>query len=301
MGYGADVAEFAMDHGIHDFCEACELYNDAGCDSSDDVYNDAPLLIDTEERCRDACAKLLGEGVLAVDLEGVNLCRHGEICIITVATRIGAVFLFDVTQLGGIAFSCGLQQILESAHIEKLFFDCRADADALYHLFQVMPNNILDLQVLRHRVSGGRGTHVQGLATVLKDILSPAELQEAEHLKTAGTALFAPEKGGSYEAWKLRPLHKVLEKYCAQDVRHLFTMRDTWTECPLTTTQWRAVSERRMVNQIRSISFVNGLHRAKADFAFTKDWLCPAQAQPSSAPAASDGPAPKKRRRGRCA
>ena len=32
MGYGADVAEFAADHGITDFDLACEMYNDPGCD-----------------------------------------------------------------------------------------------------------------------------------------------------------------------------------------------------------------------------------------------------------------------------
>ena len=42
MGYGADVAEFAADHGITDLSEACELYNDPGIDFDDfrDDYDD---------------------------------------------------------------------------------------------------------------------------------------------------------------------------------------------------------------------------------------------------------------------
>ena len=40
MGYGADVAEFAADHGITDFDEACELYNDPGPDLDD--FGDPP-------------------------------------------------------------------------------------------------------------------------------------------------------------------------------------------------------------------------------------------------------------------
>eukprot|EP00929_Paragymnodinium_shiwhaense_P110345 TRINITY_DN77286_c0_g1_i1.p1 TRINITY_DN77286_c0_g1~~TRINITY_DN77286_c0_g1_i1.p1 ORF type:complete len:219 (-),score=53.51 TRINITY_DN77286_c0_g1_i1:91-747(-) len=40
MGYGADVAEFAADHGITDFAEACELFNDPG-GSYDDYLDDA--------------------------------------------------------------------------------------------------------------------------------------------------------------------------------------------------------------------------------------------------------------------
>ena len=38
MGYGADVAEFAADHGITDFDLACEMYNDPGIDFDFDDF-----------------------------------------------------------------------------------------------------------------------------------------------------------------------------------------------------------------------------------------------------------------------
>ena len=43
MGYGADVAEFAAEHGITDFDLACEMYNDPGDDfPADDGDSDEP-------------------------------------------------------------------------------------------------------------------------------------------------------------------------------------------------------------------------------------------------------------------
>merc|ERR1712032_1658372 len=49
-------------------------------------------------------------------------------------------------------------------------------------------------------------------------------------------------------------------------------MRDLWSGC-LSTAYWRAVSEKRLLNQINDQSFVKGPHRAMKDFAFTDEWL----------------------------
>ena len=45
---------------------------------------------------------------LAVDLEGVNLGRHGTITVITIATR-DVVYIFDILKLGPSAFNDGLK------------------------------------------------------------------------------------------------------------------------------------------------------------------------------------------------
>ena len=256
----------------------------------------AAEIVDTEQRCRAVCAELLQDKALAVDIEGVNLCRHGEICIVQVAKRTGPVFLFDVVALGKTAFSSGLQEVLESDSVAKLLFDCRADADALHHLWQVTPRNVLDMQVLRDKANGGLDSFVHGLAKVLKDLLSPRKLEKAERVKAAGVALFAPEKGGSYDVWKKRPLPDVLQTYCAQDVQHLFAMKDKWGGC-LSTARLRAVSEKRMLNQIRDKSFEKGPHRALKDFDFTDEWLSPMDSNDSEA-AGSLAPVSKKQKTG---
>ena len=41
-------------------------------------------VVDTLQSCRAACADLAKEGSVAVDIEGVDLCRLGEVCIIQV-------------------------------------------------------------------------------------------------------------------------------------------------------------------------------------------------------------------------
>mmetsp|Transcript_57433 Transcript_57433/g.134476 ORF Transcript_57433/g.134476 Transcript_57433/m.134476 type:complete len:255 (+) Transcript_57433:50-814(+) len=228
-------------------------------------------LVDTEEHCRQVCQDVLQQDEVAVDIEGVDLSRHGEICVMQIAKRTGPVFLIDITTLGETAFSFGLRDVLESEQLAKLFFDCTCDADALYHLWHVLPRHVLDMQVLHEKATGNRNDRVRGLAKVLPQFLHPSGLEEAGRVKEAGLALFAPEKGGSYEVWKTRPLAWALQKYCAQDVQHLFMMKDRWSSC--LSTNLRAVSERRMLRQARDACFTKGPHRSLKDFAFTDDRL----------------------------
>lgn len=224
-------------------------------------------LIDTPERCRSACNELRGERLLALDIEGVDICRTGEICILQIAKRVGTVYLFDVTVLGELAFANGLREILESEDIAKLLFDCRADGDALYHLFGVKPTNILDMQVLRVRSVFGTSQYLDGYAKVLKDVLPSDALQEAERVKAAGVQLFSPQIGGRYEVWRERPLEPALLMYCAQDVSCLFIMLDVLGKW-LNVEDLRAISEKRMHRWINTPFFVKGPHMALVDFDF---------------------------------
>merc|ERR1712238_516456 len=56
------------------------------------------------------------------------------------------------------------------------------------------------------------------------------------------------------------------------DVHHLFAMRDRWGAA-LPTAHWRAVSEKRMLNQIKAATFAAGAQRSLKDFAFTEEWV----------------------------
>ncbi|CAE7811809.1 Exd1 [Symbiodinium sp. CCMP2592] len=187
-----------------------------------------PCWIDELQDCRSVCDVLLQVDAIAVDVEGVDLGRAGEICIIQVSTRMRQVYLFDITTLGRAAFRSGLKELLESVDVVKLFYDCRSDADALHHLHGVRLANVLDLQVLFTHQSGQRSGQLPGMAKALGQVLSYEEHQEAKGIKAAGTGMFAPEKGGNIQVWKLRPLPQLLVRYCAQDVRHLFAMWAAW-------------------------------------------------------------------------
>lgn len=174
-------------------------------------------------------------GAIAVDLEGVNLSRNGSVCIvqIAVARRGAPIFLFDISALGDAAFAGNesLRGLLEDAELEKLFFDCRADLNALLFLHGVATCNVVDLQLsdIAHRlVKGVHCDRVSGLGYIVEKTphaqMEPNEAAALAACKAAARGLFVPELGGSYEVWHERPLPAVLREYCT-DAALFFTLR----------------------------------------------------------------------------
>ncbi|KAF2023299.1 hypothetical protein EK21DRAFT_118906 [Setomelanomma holmii] len=89
-----------------------------------------------------------------VDLEGVNLSRHGSISILQIhVLPTSKTYLVDVHILKEEAFSTSasnghtLKSILESEKIPKAFFDIRNDSDALYSLYGIKVASIWDIQL----------------------------------------------------------------------------------------------------------------------------------------------------------
>ncbi|XP_050810783.1 piRNA biogenesis protein EXD1 isoform X4 [Gopherus flavomarginatus] len=86
------------------------------------------------------------QSVLGMAAEGVNLCRHGRLCWLQVATR-SRVFLFDIFLLGPRVFKNGLQVVLEDKNILKVMHDCRLISDCLSHQHGIILSNVFDTQV----------------------------------------------------------------------------------------------------------------------------------------------------------
>ncbi|KAI1203379.1 ribonuclease H-like domain-containing protein [Nemania serpens] len=173
-----------------------------------------------------------------MDLEGINLCRHGTVSLLQVHSRpMGQNYLVDITTLGRAAFKAKgkrsritLRSILESEDIPKVFFDVRCDSDALYHHFQIRLQNIHDIQLMELVTRRYRRTKVAGLRQCIEADMS---LKKTEKLKwkaakEAGSSLFAPEKGGDYAVFDQRPLREEIMTYCAQDVRYLPRLWDLY-------------------------------------------------------------------------
>lgn len=115
MGYGADVADFADEHGIDNFDEACELYNDVG--DLDDVFDGRDrsrsprrsqlfdvdgtpcFWLDTQSQVDSSVAKLALLASVAVDVEGENLGHKGRAATIQLATQ-EACYIVDLAKLG---------------------------------------------------------------------------------------------------------------------------------------------------------------------------------------------------------
>jgi exonuclease 3'-5' domain-containing protein 1 len=107
------------------------------------------ILLDDPEKCADAMRALIAAGEpCAVDFEGIALSRTGALCLAQVAPPNGPVYLVDVARMGADAFKTGaLGALLEAKHLLKLVFDCRGDADALFHQFGVRMRGVFDVQV----------------------------------------------------------------------------------------------------------------------------------------------------------
>ncbi|XP_009987003.1 PREDICTED: exonuclease 3'-5' domain-containing protein 1, partial [Tauraco erythrolophus] len=84
--------------------------------------------------------------VVSIAGEGVNLCRHGKLSWLEIATK-SRIFLFDIFLLGPQAFKNGLQMVLEDKNILKVMHDCRWISDCLFHQYGVLLVNVFDTQV----------------------------------------------------------------------------------------------------------------------------------------------------------
>lgn len=177
---------------------------------------------------------LLDKSDIAVDFEGVALCRTGELCIVQIAQLGRDAVLVDICALGERAFAEGrLRELFESEEVLKLGYDGRADYDALNAL-GVRMRGYFDCQVLyctrRDQRGGRRDPFVKGLGAALVDLLSPTEAASLTKIKKTGLQLFAPYLGGSYEVWRARPLNPLLITYAVADVAYLHRMRLEWRD-----------------------------------------------------------------------
>ena len=169
---------------------------------------------------------------LYLDIEGINLGRHGSISIIELLVAPqNHVYLIDVHVLRALAFSTKsvttgetFQSILESPSIPKVFFDVRNDSDALHGHFGIRLAGVVDLQLLENATRpGGRRTFVSGLMRCIeRDApMTYAEKEAWQVTKERGRRLFAPELGGSYAVFDVRPVTQQIREYCVQDVLFL--------------------------------------------------------------------------------
>jgi exonuclease 3'-5' domain-containing protein 1 len=231
-----------------------------------------PVFVEDPGELAKICNKLLlsGEDV-AVDFEGVDLCRHGELCIVQLATK-ESVWIVDVHTMGEKAFDEGrLRELLESPSVLKIGYDGRADSDALFHLHQTRMANFYDLQITsckrQDKLECHRDRFVHGLGKATDVYLrtSGEKAPLGAAAKAKGRALFVPEMGGSYDVWKKRPLDPALIEYAAGDVKILHKMKAAWLEYAPESLN-TAASTTRIQKAINCSKAAKGRHMAIKDF-----------------------------------
>lgn len=167
---------------------------------------------------------------LYVDIEGVNLSRHGSVSILQIyVLPLKHTYLIDIVGLGKKAFDTAgnngetLKTIFESELIPKAFFDIRNDSDALHGHFGIKFAGVEDIQLMELATRAFNRRCVNGLSRCIeKDVqMNGAEKIAWMRAKDKGKALFAPERGGTYEVFNQRPLREDIIQYCVQDVQLL--------------------------------------------------------------------------------
>ena len=175
---------------------------------------------------------------VAVDLEGLKLCRHGPIALaqLCLSSDLQTTYVIDVTRLGYHAFNTctfdgvSLRRVFQDPVIRKCLYDPRNDSDALFHQFNIALAGVYDLQTAEVAMRRSRGLgvrFVQGLFRCLStqpDFLTEEQKRFAEIVNEAGKRLFEPDFGGSYDIFTHRPLHPSILVYASHDARYLIPL-----------------------------------------------------------------------------
>jgi hypothetical protein len=156
--------------------------------------------------------EIAGEACLSLDCEGINLGRQGKVSLVQISTA-NRCFLFDVlTETPQSEMIIYLKTVLEDASITKIIHDCRADSDALHHLFGI------DL----------KGVHdTQAWQITMLPILNRLNLNDT--LKTFGCKINTVRNSLVYRSnpkyWATRPLTKEMIEWASEDVVTLFALQ----------------------------------------------------------------------------
>lgn len=188
---------------------------------------------------------------LYIDIEGVNLSRHGTVSILQIYVQpADRTYLIDIHTLKETAFTTegtrghSLKSIFESDAIPKAFFDVRNDSDALYSHFGVHLAGVEDIQLMELATRTWSKRCINGLAKCMERgdaAMSDAEKRQWAENKEAGRKLFAPERGGNFEVFNVRPMLESIKQYCMQDVKFLPRLWQRYN--PKLTPLWRGKVE----------------------------------------------------------
>lgn len=175
---------------------------------------------------------------LYCDLEGINLGREGSVSLLQMALvdyngKLVTTKIIDIHTMGDEAFTTrgdeswyDLKYILGASEIVKAFFDIRNDSAALYHHYGIEVEGVHDVQLMECLTRPGYNkTLVRGLGKCMEYDLAADKRAKAKLVKERGLALFASERGGSYEVFNVRPMSPEMIEYCVQDVELLI---DLW-------------------------------------------------------------------------
>ncbi|KAJ4708146.1 3'-5' exonuclease domain [Melia azedarach] len=155
--------------------------------------------------------------VIGFDCEGVDLCRHGTLCIMQLAFP-DAIYLVDAIQ-GGESLMKACKPALESSYITKVIHDCKRDSEALYFQFGIKLHNVVDTQIAYSLIEEqeGRKRSLDDYISFVGLLADPRYCgiyyQEKEEVRV----LLRQDP----KFWTYRPLTELMLRAAADDVRFL--------------------------------------------------------------------------------
>ncbi|XP_050214074.1 uncharacterized protein LOC126665346 [Mercurialis annua] len=155
--------------------------------------------------------------IIGFDCEGVDLCRHGSLCIMQIAFP-DAIFLIDATQ-GGETLVKACKPALESSYITKVIHDCKRDSEALYFQFGIKLHNVFDTQIAYYLIE-----EQEGRAKLPNDYISFVSLLADP--RYCGMSYLEKEEvrillRQDPNFWAYRPLSELMIRAATDDVRFL--------------------------------------------------------------------------------
>mmetsp|Transcript_109217 Transcript_109217/g.308964 ORF Transcript_109217/g.308964 Transcript_109217/m.308964 type:complete len:306 (-) Transcript_109217:40-957(-) len=196
--------------------------------------NESILIIDSIAQCQVAVVSLLKRAAKR-EAFGVDVLHTNDnISLISFAEESGKlVVVFDIHSLHGQAFQPlatggGLRWLLESPHVNKVFFDAAPGADALLLQFDVRLENAWDVQALYSNLTGDPAP---AWAHVLGEFLgvagaTPNASEQLRGIGGRGAELLRPGNISDGDIWTQRPMHPDMLEYTVAKVRFLPDMWD---------------------------------------------------------------------------
>lgn len=164
--------------------------------------------------------------VVGFDCEGVDLARHGQLCIMQLAFNDG-IYLVDALE-GGNNLMQACKPALESVNVTKVVHDCKRDSEALYYQYGIRLNNVFDTQIAYSLIEEQEGKKwMPDVFISFVDLLADK--------RYCGVAYNEKEEVRSLlrknpEFWKQRPLTERMKRVAADDVRFLLHIHHRMVE-----------------------------------------------------------------------
>lgn len=155
--------------------------------------------------------------VIGFDCEGVDLCRHGTLCIMQLAFP-DAIYLVDAIQ-GGEMLVKACKPALESSHIAKVIHDCKRDSEALYFQFGIKLHNVIDTQIAYSLIQEQEGrTSVRDDYISFVGLLADPRYCGVSYIEKEEVRVLLRQDP---MFWMHRPLSEMMIRAAADDVRFL--------------------------------------------------------------------------------